>query len=490
MKKTLTKISMILAVVMLVMACPLAALAAGEATAPFAEYGQDLYTINKNDYDTSTITIDGKIDYAEGWVCATPNGIDNIAYTSAVNNVYADGKNGVGAISSVPSSEVALADYVSDMNYYFAKNASNFYFALEDITAFVDSNENGILDAAIEGAYRQDYYIRIGFGADDETSTARALIINIDANSNYTPVFGAAVGINTEGTDAHNWAKNLTAAESLISAKATGVYRYVAEYESRGAFLSAKSSCANYNNLPTTRWVEYVELELSMEAIKSIYTQAYGVTLADEDFDNVTVSVATTLYNGGDLNSCWPTYSGTYAEFTSSRQVGLLPDAFRFVDEPATFKQVAEGQAAVTFVAGADLGINNDAVYSVDVAWQDLEFVYTEPGYDYIWNPDDLKYNTERDLENSDWSHDSGTITVTNRSNAEVQVTAAVEEDAKFTLENASFTLPSAAEGITEPNTPASAPTPKVIKVNRPDETVATEATITVTIAEIPAVAD
>ena len=69
-------------------------------------------------------------------------------------------------------------------------------------------------------------------------------------------------------------------------------------------------------------------------------------------------------------------------------------------------------------VSGIYNRVNNQApVYGVDITWANLEFTYTEI---FNWSADDKAY-TERDK--GYWEETSGTITVTNRSNAAIVAT-------------------------------------------------------------------
>ena len=350
MKKTLSRISLTLAIVMLVMACPLAAFAIADASvtdkAPYADYGQTLYTTNGANYkNTSTITVDGTVNADEGWVDITPDGV-GVQFTSAYNNVYSDGVGGTDGLTAITSDYAA---YAGDMKYYVAKDDTDVYFAFEHLSAFVDSNGNGVLDANIEGTYREDYNVRIGFGTD-ASLTERSLYFRIDADTGHAVVFNAAVGLNASGADKHNWARDIAGADALVAASAMGIYKYDAEKDAPGDYVGATSSYFNYpGKQGNARWMEYGEIKLNIEAIKSIYATAYGVTLTDEDLDNMNVSVATRVYvntSGSDLKAvCYPTFSGTYVTPGSVfTHCSLIPDLVRFteIEEPTTEEPTTE----------------------------------------------------------------------------------------------------------------------------------------------------
>ena len=59
-------------------------------------------------------------------------------------------------------------------------------------------------------------------------------------------------------------------------------------------------------------------------------------------------------------------------------------------------------------------------VYRVDIAWENMNFTYAQE-YDIDWDPARLEYT---DTVEASWSHKQATITITNRSNDDVTVSA------------------------------------------------------------------
>lgn len=59
------------------------------------------------------------------------------------------------------------------------------------------------------------------------------------------------------------------------------------------------------------------------------------------------------------------------------------------------------------------------ATYSMDIQWSDMTFTYTREDTN-IWNPKTHTYETE---SQSGWESTQGSVTVTNHSNVDVQVT-------------------------------------------------------------------
>ena len=87
-------------------------------------------------------------------------------------------------------------------------------------------------------------------------------------------------------------------------------------------------------------------------------------------------------------------------------------------------------------------------VYSVDVAWDSLDFAYNFTNTD-VWNPEDHVYDT---TGGGGWSNTSSTITVTNHSNVPVKAMASfagnasslTRNDVTASISNPSFTINSA----------------------------------------------
>ena len=90
--------------------------------------------------------------------------------------------------------------------------------------------------------------------------------------------------------------------------------------------------------------------------------------------------------------------------------------------------------------------VNEATVYSVDVAWTDLTFTYSA-GTEK-WDPTKHTYSISND--DADWTNTDGSITVTNHSNADVDVTVeyakATGYDVEVDVTNGEFTLESAVD--------------------------------------------
>lgn len=96
-----------------------------------------------------------------------------------------------------------------------------------------------------------------------------------------------------------------------------------------------------------------------------------------------------------------------------------------------------------TYVAGGSAA----TVYSVDIAWGNMEFTYTDAS-EGTWNPETHQYDNVVDAK---WScgADANKISVTNHSNSDVTVKFTYDSESGFdgisgTFSDAELTLPSA----------------------------------------------
>lgn len=141
---------------------------------------------------------------------------------------------------------------------------------------------------------------------------------------------------------------------------------------------------------------------------------------------------------------------------------------------------------------------DSKAVYKVDIAWGGMVFNYAS-GMENVWNPETLKFETAQKGEPSWTPAEEGgdTVTVTNHSNAPVGIDMAytkAENGVDGTLENGSFTLDSADNGV---DGAAGTPTANSAKLSLSTENIpesftdgsanVTLGTITVTIEQIDA---
>jgi len=98
-------------------------------------------------------------------------------------------------------------------------------------------------------------------------------------------------------------------------------------------------------------------------------------------------------------------------------------------------------------------GTSTPAVYSVDLAWEDMSFTYTAAGT-RTWSPDTHSYT---DDTTASWS-EGKTITVTNHSNTAVSAGFTYAADTAFTAAAGSFTASTISLASAENTAVASAP--------------------------------
>ena len=74
-------------------------------------------------------------------------------------------------------------------------------------------------------------------------------------------------------------------------------------------------------------------------------------------------------------------------------------------------------------------GISGDVVYSVDIAWTDMSFIYTGAG-EGTWDPETHQYSGGS--SEGAWTASNDSITVTNHSNAAVKATASYQAETGY----------------------------------------------------------
>lgn len=111
--------------------------------------------------------------------------------------------------------------------------------------------------------------------------------------------------------------------------------------------------------------------------------------------------------------------------------VGAAEVGSRQIDVNARYKTVSKAPAS----------------YSVDLAWSDMVFTYTNTNT-LTWNPKDHSYKSR---SSGKWDKTRGTITVTNHSNVDIQVTITYQPLADTgitgTLKNGTKKLKAGKEG-------------------------------------------
>ncbi len=83
----------------------------------------------------------------------------------------------------------------------------------------------------------------------------------------------------------------------------------------------------------------------------------------------------------------------------------------------------AEIEVNATYVTQDDTE-DETPVYSVDITWGDISFTYTASSNKLGWNTTSLKYDVDTGDNAASWSGDDAIISIVNKSNAEITVTA------------------------------------------------------------------
>ena len=114
-----------------------------------------------------------------------------------------------------------------------------------------------------------------------------------------------------------------------------------------------------------------------------------------------------------------------------------------------TLTELGSVSADVTVDYQATTTDTSTIVYSVDVAWEDVVFIYNAGTTK--WNPEKHDYSIAGN--DATWVDDEGSVTVTNHSNAAVAVTVSFDSAANGTasvdVTNGAFTLESAVDKAT-----------------------------------------
>lgn len=105
------------------------------------------------------------------------------------------------------------------------------------------------------------------------------------------------------------------------------------------------------------------------------------------------------------------------------------------------------GDRTIDVTAKYDKSTSAETVYNVDITWESMSFTYTESGTK-VWNPETHTYTT---TTNGGWDKTEADITVTNHSNASVDVaveyTAVEGTGISGSVANGSATLAAGVEG-------------------------------------------
>ena len=137
--------------------------------------------------------------------------------------------------------------------------------------------------------------------------------------------------------------------------------------------------------------------------------------------------------------------------------VGMSIPAFAALQQPGAISITAN------YTKPDDEVDDEVIVYDVNVAYDNTVFTYTANGDTLVWDPAKLDYKTEVPGVGGSWDKSSATITVTNRSNAVVNIAASADNGFNVTATATCATavgateqsLPKATLTVTPPETPS-----------------------------------
>ena len=153
--------------------------------------------------------------------------------------------------------------------------------------------------------------------------------------------------------------------------------------------------------------------------------------------------------------------------------VGMSIPAFAAYDEADTVIPLTANYSKADAVLDTSV-----IVYDVNVTYDAMTFNFTETANKTVWNPTDLDYTGTQTVTGGTWDKQTANITVTNKSNAALTISAEISGETGFTVTE-SATCASAV-GAGEENTNAA--TTATLVVTAP-ATIAQTVTANVTVA-------
>lgn len=290
MKKALSFISIIVVLTMLLSVCAFAEetdpkLASLEQT---VRYTGVFYTASES------ITVDGRLEDAEGWVCITPE----YAQKTSLETEYR-----FNALKEEPSaaniSEEPTTAFASNLKLYVAQTDTDIYFAIEDFAPYFEVDGEEGFTKACESLCRNVYNIRLGF---DVANYDRYIHIR-ESNS--------LDQLNICGYDGYKDMK------AVYGDLVTYAFARFAEDGSHLYDGNNNTSNQHYWTKPAVQWTGILEIKLSKAMIKDMYVEYFGEGAdANIDFSSMFVSICTAgaIADPDESN----TYSWVYTEYAGT----------------------------------------------------------------------------------------------------------------------------------------------------------------------------
>ena len=317
MKKALSFISVIMVLALLASVCAFAA----ETDAKLASLEQAVRYTGSSFTASEAMTVDGRLEEAEGWVCITPDYANRTSLADEYRfNAWKEN-------SSVAVSAQSTTAYASEFKLYVAQTETDVYFAIEDFAPYFEVDGEDGFTKASESLCRNLYNIHLGFD-----------VANYDRYVHIRE-FNSLDQLNICGPDGY---KNMkTVYGDIVS------YAF-ARYAEDGTHLydgNKNTTNQHYWVKPATKWTAVLEVKLSKAMIKDMYVEYFGEGAdANIDFDSMFVSASAggTIPDPDESNKytwVYTLYSGTMLSASEAAEKGLkervIPDLVVFGKDPS-----------------------------------------------------------------------------------------------------------------------------------------------------------
>ncbi len=317
MKKSLTLISAILVLMMVLSVSTFAA----ETDPKLASLEQTVVYTGPSFTATEAMTVDGRLEEAEGWVCITPDNTNRTTLAEEYRfNAWKE------------NSKVAIGEdqtaFASNFKFYVAQTETDVYFAIEDFAPYFEVDGEEGFTKASESLCRNNYNIRLGFDA-----------ANYDRYIHIRE-FNSLDQLNICGPDGY---------KSMKSVYGDLVTYTFARFAEDGTHLydgNKNTTNQHYWVKPAVQWTGRLEIKLSKAMIKEMYVEQFGEG-ADAKIDFTTMFVSVSA--GGFIPDPAESNKGTWV-YTLYGGTMLTP-------EVATEKSLTERVVPTHVVFGKDPSI-------------------------------------------------------------------------------------------------------------------------------------
>ena len=317
MKKTVRLLAMIIVMAMIFSMLPLSIFAAEE------EMPMDIYFTGAN-YTSDTVTIDGVIDAADGYVCITPNGAKNTFVDGAIG--YGDvGNKELNVTEPTAAHKESGADQIVT-KYFVSQDDENVYDAIEQIMPLAKNTVDGL-----EYESRNQIYtnLKLGFNPADPTQQ-----INLFTHGFY--ITQATLKTKWVVTYKETWLAHplmvtgFVGAEEYTDCKTVGTDIIVDYVDAEGAPLdsAAKYKKDDANGIVSRTY----EMKLNKAAIEAEYADMFD---AEVDFGSMWLGLTQSDYAWAYSRSNYSLYWANGAIVDPAEYgVSFLPNMVVFDADP------------------------------------------------------------------------------------------------------------------------------------------------------------